>query len=113
MNLRVKRAKELCSYLAGEVKKDGVAITFKRGTAFLRRRMGKKRGRFLPAESALRRQRAEQHPEWPCISICVPLYNTPKPFFTEMVQSVLAQTCANWQLCLADASDAANDAPQS
>ena len=105
MNLRVKRAKELCSYLAGEVKKDGVAITFKRGTAFLRRRMGKKRGRFLPAESALRRQRAEQHPEWPCISICVPLYNTPKPFFTEMVQSVLAQTCANWQLCLADASD--------
>ena len=40
------------------------------------------------------------------MSICVPLYNTPLPFLREMVASVLGQTCPNWQLCLADASDA-------
>lgn len=39
------------------------------------------------------------------ISILVPLYNTPKKFLTEMVNSVLNQTYVNWELCLADGSD--------
>ena len=39
-------------------------------------------------------------------SILVPLYNTPLPFLREMVDSVLAQTYENWELCLADGSDA-------
>lgn len=39
------------------------------------------------------------------ISILVPLYNTPKLFLTEMIQSVVDQTYSNWELCLADGSD--------
>ncbi len=39
-------------------------------------------------------------------SIIVPLYNTPKRFLREMIESVLAQTYADWELCMADGSDA-------
>ncbi len=42
-------------------------------------------------------------------SILVPLYNTPIPFLKEMIASVSAQTYANWELCLADGSDAAHE----
>ena len=42
------------------------------------------------------------------ISILVPLYNTPKVFLTEMIDSVTAQTYPNWELCLADGSDDAH-----
>ena len=38
-------------------------------------------------------------------SILVPLYNTPKEFLTAMLDSVVAQTYKNWELCLADGSD--------
>lgn len=41
----------------------------------------------------------------PLISILVPLYNTPKNFLKEMIDSVKWQTYDNWQLCLADGSD--------
>ena len=39
-------------------------------------------------------------------SVLVPLYNTPDVFLREMIESVQNQTYDNWQLCLADASDA-------
>ncbi len=39
-------------------------------------------------------------------SILVPLYNTPIDFLKEMIDSVQAQTYKNWELCLADGSDA-------
>lgn len=39
------------------------------------------------------------------ISILVPLYNTPKEFLVQAIDSVLAQTYENWELCLADGSD--------
>ena len=39
------------------------------------------------------------------ISIIVPLYNTPIKFLHEMIASVLVQTYAKWELCLADGSD--------
>ncbi|MBQ8945613.1 MAG: glycosyltransferase family 2 protein [Lachnospiraceae bacterium] len=39
-------------------------------------------------------------------SILVPLYNTPKGFLTDMIDSVIAQTYGCWELCLADGSDA-------
>lgn len=38
-------------------------------------------------------------------SILVPLYNTPEKLLREMIASVLHQTYANWELCLADGSD--------
>ncbi len=40
----------------------------------------------------------------PVISIVIPLYNTPKKFLTELIQSFTAQTYPNWQLCLGDGS---------
>lgn len=43
------------------------------------------------------------------ISILVPLYNTPEKFLREMIQSVLDQTYRNWELCLADGSDATHN----
>lgn len=43
------------------------------------------------------------------ISILVPLYNTPEQFLKEMIESVLWQTYDNWELCLADGSDAQHD----
>ena len=39
-------------------------------------------------------------------SILVPLYNTPKDFLVQMIESVLSQTYKNFELCLADGSDA-------
>ena len=39
-------------------------------------------------------------------SVLVPLYNTPEKFLKEMIESVQAQTYKNWELCLADGSDA-------
>lgn len=38
-------------------------------------------------------------------SILVPLYNTPKKFLTDMIDSVVNQTYSGWELCLADGSD--------
>ena len=39
-------------------------------------------------------------------SIVVPLYNTPEKFLRAMIESALAQTYADWELCMADGSDA-------
>ena len=41
----------------------------------------------------------------PLISIVIPLYNTPQEYLKEIVDSVIAQTYGNWQLCLADGSE--------
>lgn len=38
-------------------------------------------------------------------SILVPLYNTPEKFLRQAIESVIAQTYENWELCLADGSD--------
>lgn len=40
----------------------------------------------------------------PLISIVVPIFNTPKSLFCEMVESVLGQTYARWELLLVNAS---------
>lgn len=40
----------------------------------------------------------------PRVSIIVPVFNTPKTFFEQMLSSVLAQTYPRWQLVLVDAS---------
>ena len=43
------------------------------------------------------------------ISILTPLYNTPEKFLREMIESVIAQSYAEWELCLCDASDSKHD----
>lgn len=55
-----------------------------------------------PTVEELKIQRTHIFEYMPLISIVVPIYNTPKSFFEEMVQSVINQTYSNWELCLAD-----------
>ena len=43
-----------------------------------------------------------------CFSVLVPLYNTPERLLREMIDSVVAQSYPNWELCLADGSDDAH-----
>lgn len=60
----------------------------------------------LFTERELAEQRKHQFPKSIKFSIVVPLFNTPEKFLREMIQSVIDQTYANWELCLADGSDA-------
>lgn len=60
----------------------------------------------FPTPEEAKRQRETKFSREICFSILVPLYNTPKKFLTEMLDSVVGQTYENWQLCLADGSDA-------
>ena len=57
-----------------------------------------------PAESELQLQREHRFSYEPLISIVVPVYRTPEAFLREMVESVLGQTYASLELCLADGS---------
>lgn len=110
MKQKLKRIRELFAFFFASVRQDGLAPTLRRAAAFFRRRFGSKKGRFLPRKQTLAAQRALPYAAlgWPTVSICVPLYNTPPRFLRALLDSVLAQTCPNWQLCLADASDAAH-----
>lgn len=46
----------------------------------------------------------------PLISIAVPTYNTPVDMLRVMLDSVIDQTYANWELCIADAGDPNHEA---
>lgn len=57
-----------------------------------------------PSEDELQKQRETKFEKNPKISILVPMYETPKDFFIQMVDSLKSQTYSNWELCLADGS---------
>lgn len=50
------------------------------------------------------REKTKRFIETPMISILVPLFNTPIKILESMIQSVIAQTYDNWELCLVEAS---------
>ena len=56
-------------------------------------------------EKQLELQRTAVFSYTPKISIVVPVFNTPKQYLEEMIDSVQKQTYENWQLCIADGSD--------
>lgn len=58
--------------------------------------------RALPEELA--RQRRQKPAYCPTISIVVPVYNTPREFLRQMIESVTAQSYPNWELCIGNAS---------
>ncbi len=60
----------------------------------------------FPDEQEAARQQAEKFERMVKVSILVPLFNTPKDYLVEMIESVQNQTYGNWELCLADGSDA-------
>lgn len=103
---QMKRLRELAQLFFKMVREEGFASTVRRLTGFLRRRLRSKKGRFVPARAVLERQRAESTAAWPKISICTALYNTDPRYLKEFLDSFLAQTNQNSELCLADASDA-------
>lgn len=59
----------------------------------------------FPDEQEAAKERSHRFPRMVKVSILVPLYNTPREFLLEMLDSVMNQTYENWELCLADGSD--------
>ena len=88
------------------LKDHGARYTWEKMRTKLRKRRTYARA-ALPAytEDELAAQRSARFPQKLLISVLVPLYNTPEKFLREMIQSVLDQTYANWELCMADGSD--------
>lgn len=58
------------------------------------------------SSAEIERQRTASFSKEIKFSILVPLFNTPRKFLNEMIESVRDQTYTNWELCLADGSDA-------
>lgn len=90
------------------LKDHGLRYTIKKAIriAFVKLGWGNLLKRPLFTKAQLRKQRCYRFPEGKTFSIVVPLYNTPPRFLQEMIQSVLNQTYGNWELCMADGSDA-------
>ena len=59
----------------------------------------------MPSPEEVQKQKDTKFAKDILFSILVPLYNTPEKFLREMIDSVVAQTYGNWELCLADGSD--------
>lgn len=57
-----------------------------------------------PTEEQLEKQREKRFLFQPLVSIVVPVYNTPEKYLRQMLVSVLCQSYANWELCIANAS---------
>ncbi|MFV0528552.1 MAG: glycosyltransferase family 2 protein [Lachnospiraceae bacterium] len=60
-----------------------------------------------PSKSVQRAQKKRVFGYAPCISIVMPLYNTPLDYLEEMIESIRTQTYTNWELCMADGSSVA------
>lgn len=83
----------------------GIARKLK--SKMIEKKARKQHGRAsFPTPETVRLQREYPFGRKIKISILVPLYNTPEKFLTEMLDSVVNQTYPNWELCLADGSDA-------
>mgnify|MGYP005861513953 CR=1 FL=1 len=57
-----------------------------------------------PSNEELERQRQERFDYMPKFSIVIPVYKTPERYLKEMLDSILAQTYAKWEVCVADGS---------
>lgn len=62
--------------------------------------------RWEPNPADLAKQRTYKFTRSPKVSVVVPVFNPPAKYLEAMIQSVRAQTYADWELCLADASTA-------
>lgn len=98
----VRRTKERLGYY-GSIK--GVARKINAKMIERKARTQHGTASFPNAEEA-RRQRETKFDRDIKFSILVPLYNTPEKFLRQAIESVVAQTYENWELCLADGSDA-------
>ena len=62
-----------------------------------------------PTKEELSAQREEKFEYSPVFSIVIPLYATPDNFLGELLDSILAQTYTNFEVCLADGSENGKD----
>ena len=62
-----------------------------------------------PTLGELDEQRKTKFEYEPKISVIVPMYNTKEKYLKELIDSLIEQTYANWELCLADGSDSKRD----
>jgi GT2 family glycosyltransferase len=60
-----------------------------------------------PTAADLARQREHRLARSPRVSVVVPVYDPPAALLEAMIESVRAQTYANWELCLADGASTA------
>ncbi|MBP5276127.1 MAG: glycosyltransferase [Lachnospiraceae bacterium] len=63
----------------------------------------------FPDEERRIKEESKEYSNKVTFSILVPLYNTPEFFLHEMIDSVISQTYKDWELCLADGSDAEHE----
>ncbi len=103
-----KRNQKLVAYFFEMVQTEGLFAAIKRAHKYWKRRHGPQKGRFLPSKAELDRQRNADITAWPKISVCVPVYNTTRQFFDELLQSVINQSYSNWELCIINAADDAD-----
>lgn len=92
------------------LRKRGFRYTWRKVEDKLRHLQGVRMVAALPlyTPEELSAQRSVRFERDILFSVVVPLYNTPKRFLREMIESVLAQTYARWELCMADGSDDAH-----
>lgn len=57
-----------------------------------------------PTEEELEEQRNTHFAYEPLLSVVIPAYKTPERYLREMLDSILAQTYTNWEVCIADGS---------
>ena len=59
---------------------------------------------YIPDKETLEAQKKQNFAWSPLISIAVPAYQTPVEFLRQMIESLIAQTYGEWELCIANAS---------
>ena len=64
---------------------------------------------YRPDANILEHQKKQRFPTAPLISVAVPAFRTPEEFLRRMLDSLLAQTYGNWELCLANGSSEDED----
>ena len=67
---------------------------------------------YVPTKEELEKQQKHVFKKAPLISIVVPAYKTPEKFLRQMLDSLIAQTYTNWELCLANGSPEDKDMNQ-
>ena len=91
------------------LKRNGIRSTSKKFGVHMQRRLKKKFSRLEKEMALTYRQKTNQEntvfPKQIKFSIITPLYNTHEEHLITMIESVIAQTYGNWELCLADGSD--------
>ena len=107
-NKRIKKIKTLVRATFSNLKENGIRVT----AGKIARRLGVGTISYwkwmkipLYPEHILEEQRRQTFDKQVMFSIITPIYNTPERFLREMIDSVLAQTYSNWELCMADGSD--------